>query len=77
MQEYTIYTPTHPAGATRTPVKPLTRPKRTIHIDIETVKNKLLGTSLIVVGILSAKLTGDGTAAIMMLFMGLAAIFSK
>lgn len=62
----------------KTPVKPLVKPKqKTIHINIESVKNKLLGLSLIVVGILSAKLTGDGTAAVMTLFLGLSAIIAK
>lgn len=58
-------------------IKPFTKPKRkTIHIIVETLKNKLLGASLIAVGILSAKLTGDGSAAVMTLFLGLSAIFS-
>lgn len=72
------YIPTHPIGQTEKPVKPFAKPKRkTIHIDIESVKNKFLGLSLIAVGILSAKLTGDGTAAIMTFFIGLSAIIAK
>jgi hypothetical protein len=78
LREQTIYISTRPTGRTETPVKPLARHKRrSTHITAETVKNKLLGTSLIVVGILSAKLTGDGTAMVMMFLMGLIAIFSK
>lgn len=78
LQERTIYIPTPRSGQTETSVKSTVKPKRgTIHITVESVKNKLLGASLIVLGILSAKLTGDGTAAIMMLFMGLSAIISK
>lgn len=42
-----------------------------------TLFNRLCGIALIAVGILSAKLTGDGTAAVMLFVMGLAAIFSK
>lgn len=60
---------------TETPIKRLARHKGgMIHIDMESVKNKLLGASLIGIGIFSAELTGDGTAMIMLLFMGLAAI---
>lgn len=78
LQERTIYIPTHPIGRTETLVKLLVKPKRkTIHIDIENVKNKLLGMSLIAVGILSAKLTGDGTVAVMTFFIGLSAIIAK
>lgn len=78
LQERIICIPTHPIGRTEKPVKPFAKPKRkTIHIDIESVKNKLLGLSLIAVGILSAKLTGDGTAAVMTLFLGLSAIIAK
>lgn len=39
--------------------------------------NSLCGIALIVLGIVSAKLTTDGTAAVMLFVMGLAAIFSK
>ena len=78
MQERTAYTLTPYPRRTETPVKPLTTPKhKTIHIDMESVKNKLLGASLITVGIISAKLTGDGTAAVMCLMMGLSAIIAK
>lgn len=78
MQGYTIYTPTAHSRRTETPIKPLaTHKRRTIHTDIESVKNKLLGASLITVGMISAKLTGDGTAAVMLLMMGLLAIIAK
>ena len=78
MQERIIYTLTPYPRRTETHDKPIVRSKRrTIHITAEAIKNKLLGASLIAVGILSAKLTGDGTAAVMMLLMGLSAIFSK
>lgn len=77
MQQQIIYTPN--PRRTKTRVKPSIKSKRkvTIHITTETLKNKLLGVSLIAVGIFSAKLTGDGTAAVMTLFLGLSAIFSK
>lgn len=74
LQERTIYIPKHHAGRTETPVKPLVKSKRET---AESVKSKLLGASLIAVGILSAKLTGDGTAMVMMFLMGLIAIFNK
>ncbi len=78
LQERTIYIPTNVVRRTETSVKPLVTPKRkTIHINIESVKDKLLGVSLITVGMISAKLTGDGTAAVMCWLMGLSAIFSK
>lgn len=48
-----------------------------IHINTESIKNKLLGVSLIVLGILSAEVTGDGTAAVLTLLIGLSAIFGK
>lgn len=35
---------------------------------------KLLGITLIVLGMISAKLSGDGTAMIMLMFIGTAAI---
>lgn len=41
------------------------------------LSNCLCGIALIVLGIVSAKLTTDGTAAVMLFVMGLAAIFSK
>ena len=41
------------------------------------LSDRLCGIALIVLGILSAKLTGDATAAVMLLVMGLTAIFSK
>lgn len=76
LQKRTICTP-YPKR-TETPVKRIAIPKgRTIHITAESVKNKLLGSSLITVGMISAKLTGDGTAAVMCWLMGLSAIFSK
>lgn len=78
MQERTIYIPTPTARPTETPIKPPIKVKRrSTYITAETVKNKLLGASLIAIGILSAKLTGDGTAAVMMLVIGLTAIISK
>lgn len=78
MQEHTIYIPIPTTKPTETPIKPLVKPnRRSTHITAESVKNKLLGASLIVIGILSAKLTGDGTAMIMMFFIGITAIFSK
>lgn len=49
---------------------------KTIHINTESVKNKLLGVFLIVLGIFSAELTGDGTAAVLTLLIGLSAISS-
>lgn len=39
--------------------------------------NHLCGIALIAVGMLSAKLTGDGTAAVMLLVMGLAAFLGE
>lgn len=78
MQERTIYIPTRRVKRTETPAKPLVKVmRRSTHITTEAVKNKLLGASLIAIGILSAKLTGDGTAAVMMSFIGLTAIISK
>lgn len=41
------------------------------------LSNCLCGIALIVLGIVSAKLTADGTAAVMLFVMGLASIFSK
>lgn len=41
------------------------------------LSNCLCGITLIALGILSAKLTGDATAAVMLLVMGLTAVFSK
>lgn len=78
MQERTVYTLTPYPIRTETPVKPIvTHKRKTIHIDMESVKNKLLGASLIAVGMISAKLTGDGTAAVMCWLMGLSAIIAK
>lgn len=78
LQEQTIYIPTRRAERTETPIKPLAKVKRrNTHITAEAVKNKLLGASLIAIGILSAKLTGDGTAAVMLFVMGFAAIINK
>lgn len=42
-----------------------------------TLFNRLCGIALITVGMISAKFTGDGTAAVMLLVMGLAAIFNR
>lgn len=39
--------------------------------------NYLCGIALIVLGIVSAKLTGDGTAAVMLFVMGLAAFLGE
>lgn len=78
MQERIIYIPTHHIERTETLAKPLVKAKRrSTHITAEAVKNKLLGASLIAIGILSAKLTGDGTATVMMLMIGLPAIIAK
>lgn len=41
------------------------------------LSNCLCGIALIVLGLLSAKLIGDGTAAVMLFVMGLTAVFSK
>lgn len=41
------------------------------------LSNCLCGITLIVLGIVSAKLTGDGTAAVMLFVMGMAAFLSK
>lgn len=78
MLQETIYIPVHVTKHTETPIKPLIKNnRRSTHITAEAVKNKLLGASLIAIGIFSAKLTGDGTAAVMMFFIGLTAIISK
>ena len=78
LQERTIYRPTPTAKPTETPIKPPVKVKRrSLYITAETVKNKLLGASLIGLGMLSAVLTGDGTAAVMMFFLALSAIVSK
>lgn len=42
-----------------------------------TLFNHLCGIALIAVGMLSAKLTGDGTAAVMLFVMGLAAFLGE
>ena len=44
--------------------------------DRKALQNRLLGMVTIILGIVSAKLTGDGTAMIMLLFMGIAAIIN-
>ena len=41
------------------------------------LKQKLMGLTLVVLGIFSAVYTGDGTAALMVVPMGLCAIFTK
>lgn len=41
------------------------------------LSNRLCGIALIVLGIVSARLTEDGTAAVMLFVMGLTAVFSK
>lgn len=41
------------------------------------LSNCLCGIALIVLGIVSAKLTGDGTAAVMLFVMGLTAILGE
>lgn len=41
------------------------------------LSNCLCGIALIVLGIVSAKLTTDGTAAVMLFVMGLAAVFGE
>lgn len=62
---------------TENPTESVSKRKKIIHINAESVKNKLLGVFLIVLGILSAELTGDGTAAVLILLIGLSAIFGK
>lgn len=62
---------------TENPTESVSKRKKIIHINAESVKNKLLGVFLIVLGILSAELTGDGTAAVLTLLIGLSAIFGK
>ena len=72
-----IHTSTSHPKTMETPIKNTTKHKcKTTYVNIERLKNMILGASLIVVGMLSAKLTGDGTAAIMMFLIGLTAIFS-
>lgn len=41
------------------------------------LSNRLCGIALILLGIVSAVATGDGTAAVMLLIMGLTAVFTK
>lgn len=41
------------------------------------LSNRLCGITLILLGIVSAVASGDGTAAIMLFVMGLTAVFSK
>lgn len=41
------------------------------------LKQKLMGLALVVLGIFSAVYTGDGTAALLVVPMGLGAIFTK
>lgn len=74
LQEQTIYIPIHHAERTENPAESVSKRKNKT---IENVKNKLLGVSLIVLGILSAAVTGDGTAAVLTLLIGLSAIFGK
>lgn len=58
-----------------------TRPQitynETSHKASKRLSDRLCGIALIVLGIVSAKLTGDATAAVMLFVMGLTAIFSK
>lgn len=41
------------------------------------IKQKLMGLALIILGVISAAITGDSTAAILLYIIGLAAIFTK
>lgn len=74
MRQQTIYIPAPHSKQMELSVKPTVKPKRkAIHIT-ESVKNKLLGVSLIALGIFTAVYTGDGTAMILTLFIGIGAI---
>lgn len=75
MQQQTIYIPAPHSEQKGSSVKPTVKPKRkAIHVT-ESVKNKLLGASVIALGIFTAVYTGDGTAMILTLFIGIGAIF--
>lgn len=41
------------------------------------LKQKLMGLALIILGAISAAITGDSTAAVLLYIIGLAAIFTK
>lgn len=41
------------------------------------IKQRLMGLALVILGILSAVITGDGTAALIIVPMGLCAVFTK
>lgn len=64
-------------------LKPKEKPRpqitynETPHNVARTLFNHLCGIALIAVGMLSAKLTGDGTAAVMLFVMGLAAFLGE
>lgn len=49
----------------------------TSHKASKRLSDRLCGIALIALGMFSAKLTGDATAAVMLLVMGLTAIFGK
>lgn len=75
MRQQTIYILASHSEQTGSSVKPTVKPKRkAIHI-AESTKNKLLGASVIALGIFTAVYTGDGTAMILTLFIGIGAIF--
>ena len=57
--------------------KPQITYTETPHKASKRLSDRLCGIALIALGMLSAKLTGDGTAAVMLLVMGLTAVFGK
>lgn len=75
MRQQTIYIPAPHSKQSESPVRLSIKPKRkTIHINAESVKNKLLGMLVIAIGIFTAAYTGDGTAMVFTSFIGLAVI---
>lgn len=71
MKEEVFYIPVQIKTVKTT--KPAAKAKRN-RISAEKLKNILLGSTVIVLGILSAVISGDGTAMVVTSFIGLGAI---
>jgi hypothetical protein len=63
--------------AIRTTMKPMQARHKTARINYYMIAQKLTGVILIALGFVSAKISGDGTAMLMLIMLGLPVVFSK
>lgn len=61
----------------KTAVKPIQARHKARQINYYMITQKLVGAILIVLGVLSAKISGDGTSMLMLIMLGLPIMFTK